>query len=297
MLPFPDIDPIALSLDLGLVQLDLTWYALAYMAGLLGGWWIAARALARPHLWGGTPPMSRDTLADFVLWTTAGIIIGGRLGYIAFYNPDILATPSRIFALWNGGMSFHGGFAGVALVALIFARKQGASTRQLADLLALAAPLGLLLGRLTNFINAELWGRATDAPWGIVFPGASSLCDDGTACARHPTQLYEAGLEGLLLGAILLTLAFGTRALTRPGTLTGLFLVGYGTARIFVEMFRQADAQFITADNPMGHVLSLGSMGLSMGQILSIPMIFAGLAFLAIRSPAAPGPAPVPKEA
>jgi len=289
MLPFPQIDPVAFSFGAGPINLQITWYALAYMFGLIGGWFIADRALARPALWGGSPPMSRAAFTDFVLWITAGVVVGGRLGHVLFYDPALLATPLEIFAIWEGGMSFHGGLAGVCVAAILFARSLGAPLRQCADLLALAAPVGLLLGRLANFINAELWGRPTDAPWGVIFPGNAALCADGAPCARHPSQLYEAGLEGLLLGALLITLAFGTRALSRPGTIAGLFFLGYGAARFFVEFFRQADAQFITPDNPLGHVLALGPIGLSMGQLLSMPMILAGLALiLAGRASAQP---------
>lgn len=280
MLPFPQIDPVAFSFAAGPINFQLTWYALAYMFGLMGGWFIADRALARPSLWGGTAPMSRAAFTDFVLWITVGVVIGGRLGHVFFYNPSLLATPLEIFAIWEGGMSFHGGLVGVCAAAFLFARSQNASLRQCADLLALAAPLGLLLGRLANFINAELWGRPTDAPWGVVFPGNAALCTDGQPCARHPSQLYEAGLEGLLLGTLLIALAFGTRALLRPGSIAGLFFLGYGIARLFVEHFRQADAQFITPDNPLGQVLALGPIGLSMGQLLSLPMILVGLALI-----------------
>ena len=280
MLPFPQIDPVAFSLGAGPINLQITWYALAYMFGLIGGWFIADRALARPSIWNGTPPMSRAAFADFVLWITVGVVVGGRIGHVLFYDPALLATPLEIFAIWEGGMSFHGGLAGVCIAAFLFARSLGAPLRQCADLLALAAPVGLLLGRLANFINAELWGRPTDAPWGVIFPGNAALCADGAPCARHPSQLYEAGLEGLLLGTLLIILAFGTRALSRPGTIAGLFFFGYGLARFFVEFFRQADAQFITPDNPLGHVLALGPIGLSMGQLLSMPMILAGLTLI-----------------
>lgn len=281
MLPFPQIDPVALAFDIGPLHLQITWYSLAYVAGLLGGWWMALRALSRPQLWGGAAPMDRDALADFVMWCTAGIVIGGRLGHVFFYNPALLATPLEIFAVWEGGMSFHGGFAGVVIAAALYARKIGAPLRQTADLVALAAPLGLFFGRISNFVNGELWGRPTDAPWGVVFPGPFALCQDGAPCARHPSQLYEAGLEGLLLGAIILLLAFGTRALSRPGAICGIFLIGYGAARVFVELFRQADVQFISPDNPMGYVLTFSGSGLSMGQVLSIPMILAGMILLA----------------
>jgi phosphatidylglycerol:prolipoprotein diacylglycerol transferase len=176
-------------------------------------------------------------------------------------------------------MSFHGGFLGIVAAAIWFCRRNGIPLAQMSDALAIAAPCGIMLGRLANFVNAELWGRPTDLPWGVIFPGELAQDCPGVEglCARHPSQLYEAGLEGLLLGLVLLWLAFGRGWLKRPWALTGVFLAGYGAARTFVELFRVADAQYITPENPLGHVVQVGAVGLSMGQLLSLPMVVAGL--------------------
>jgi phosphatidylglycerol:prolipoprotein diacylglycerol transferase len=213
-----------------------------------------------------------------------GVILGGRLGFVLFYQPGhYLANPGQILAVWQGGMSFHGGLIGAALGGWLYARRQGIAPLSLADAMALAAPPGILLGRLANFINAELWGRPTEMPWGVVFPGAAAQDCAGVAagmCARHPTQLYEAGLEGLLLGAALWWLVLRRGALMRPGLVAGAFFAGYGVARFLVEIWREADAQFVTPDNPLGHVLRLGEAGLQMGQVLSLPMILLGAALI-----------------
>jgi phosphatidylglycerol:prolipoprotein diacylglycerol transferase len=215
-----------------------------------------------------------------------GIIIGGRLGYVLFYEPaQFLASPGDIIKVWQGGMAFHGGFLGVVVAGLIFARRAGVPIPQLADALAMATPPGLLLGRVANFINAELWGRPTDVPWGVIFPGILAQQCAGIVegfCARHPSQLYEAGLEGLLLGLLLVWLAFARGWLKTPGAICGLFLAGYGASRFIVEFFRVADEQFITPENPLGRVLFLGDFGLSMGQLLSLPMVAVGVTILVV---------------
>ena len=278
-IPFPDISPEIFTLPLFGMEFSLRWYALAYIVGLLAGWALARRALARPALWpANTPPMSKQQLEDLVTWIILGVIIGGRLGFVLFYQPAYyLAHPAEILQIWQGGMAFHGGFLGVVAAVWIFCARQGLPKMQTADLLAIATPPGLLLGRIANFINAELWGRPTDMPWGVVFPPQAALCDS-TPCARHPSQLYEAGLEGLLLGAVLLYLAFRRGGFLRPGLIAGLLFAGYGTARFVVEFFRLADPHYITADNPYGHVLRLtDTIGLTMGQMLSLPMILAGI--------------------
>jgi len=203
---------------------------------------------------------------------------------VLFYQPAYyLSHPLEILMVWQGGMSFHGGFLGVVLAAWLFTGHHAIPRLPAADAIALGVPFGLLLGRLANFINAELWGRPTDMPWGVAFPGqAAQYCPDITGiCARHPSQLYEAALEGILLGLLLLWLAHKRGALRHPGRITGVFFAGYGTARFLVEFFRQADAQFITAENPMGYILQFGTYGLSMGQVLSLPMLLVGLAFIA----------------
>jgi len=285
-IPFPDLSPTLIEIPLGPITLPIRWYALAYIAGIIFGVWMAGRALARPALWQNeTPAMSKERLEDFTTWLIIGIILGGRLGYVLFYEPAyFLENPGDILRVWTGGMAFHGGFLGVLVVGLIFAWKHGISIPKLADLAALCTPPGIMFGRIANFINAELWGRPTDVPWGVIFPGVRAQDCPGFdgACARHPSQLYEAGLEGLVLGIVLIYLAFARGWLKTPGAICGLFLAGYGAARFFVEFFRVADEQYITPENPLGRVLFLGDFGLSMGQLLSTPMIIVGLVFIVI---------------
>ncbi|MBC7138544.1 MAG: prolipoprotein diacylglyceryl transferase [Defluviimonas sp.] len=291
---FPDLSPEIFTIHIGSFAFSLRWYALAYIAGLIAGWRIVVALMRRPGLWpAGRAPMPAERVEDLLTAIVLGVILGGRLGFVLFYQPaHFLANPLDIVKVWQGGMSFHGGFLGVVVAALWFCRRHGVPVLQLADALAIATPPGLFFGRIANFINAELWGRPTDLPWGVIFPGEAAQTCEGTAyglCARHPSQLYEAGLEGLVLGAVLLAAA-RAGALSRPGRVTGLFLAGYGAARFFVEFFRQADAQFITPDNPMGNVMQWGGAGLSMGQLLSLPMIAAGL-WLVLRA-RRPAPAP-----
>ena len=285
-IPFPDLSPTLIEIPLGPITLPIRWYALAYIAGIVLGVWMAGRALARPALWKDeTPAMTKERLDDFTTWLIVGIIIGGRLGYVLFYEPEyFLENPGDILRVWTGGMAFHGGFLGVLAAGLIFAWKHKISIPKLADLAALCTPPGLLFGRVANFINAELWGRPTDAPWGVIFPGvrAQDCPDVEGLCARHPSQLYEAGLEGLLLGLVLVWLAFTRGWLRTPGAICGLFLAGYGAARFFVEFYRVADTQYITPDNPLGRVVFLGDFGLSMGQVLSTPMIIIGVIFIVL---------------
>ena len=294
-IPFPDISPEIFTIPLwGERSFSLRWYALGYIVGIAIGWWIIARALKTLRLWGRDgAPMRADQLEAMSTWIVVGIIAGGRLGSVLFYTPGYyLENPAEILAIWQGGMSFHGGFLGVCAAVWLFSRKHGLATASIADLLAIAAPIGIGLVRIANFINAELWGRPTEAPWGVIFPGeAAQYCPGVTgACARHPSQLYEAALEGALLAAVLLHLAWRSGWLKRPGMLTGLFFLGYGLARFFVEFFRQADAQYITPDNPWGHVIRLSpEIGVTMGQLLSTPMIVIGAATLiwaARRAPA-----------
>jgi len=283
VIAFPDI-PNGIPIPLFGLDFTLRFYALAYMAGLIAGWRIIVALMRRPQLWpAGTAPMEPRRVEDLLTAIVIGVIVGGRLGYVLFYSPGhYLANPLDIPKVWQGGMSFHGGFLGVIAAGLWFCRRHGVPAMQLSDAMALVAPVGLFLGRIANFINAELWGRPSDAPWAVIFPGEAAQDCAGIAagaCARHPSQLYEAGLEGLVLGLILWLLLRGG-ALGRPGTITGAFLLGYGLSRAFVELFRQADAQFIAPGDPMGYVLNFGGWGLSMGQVLSLPMIAAGLWFL-----------------
>jgi phosphatidylglycerol:prolipoprotein diacylglycerol transferase len=253
-LPFPAIDPVLIQIG----PFALRWYALAYIVGILVGWLYARALIRREHLWGGKAPMTLADFDDFILWVTLGVILGGRLGYVLFYNPAHFAqNPLEALQLWKGGMSFHGGFLGCVLAVILFARRRGISILSLGDLTCAVAPVGLFLGRLANFINGELWGRPTDVPWAVVFPG-------GGLVARHPSQLYEASLEGLLL-LIVLALAIRAGALKRPGFILGAFMLGYGMFRSFAEFFREPDPQ-------LGFLWG----GLTMGMLLSIPLIFAG---------------------
>lgn len=252
-LPFPVIDPVALEIG----PLAIRWYALAYIAGILLGWWYIHR-LNRQHA-----VTAGADVDDFVTWAIFGIILGGRLGYVLFYQPGyFLANPAEILFVWQGGMSFHGGLLGIGAAVVVFARRRRIKPLSLADLVACAAPIGLFFGRLANFINAELYGRVSDVPWAMVFPGAGPE-------PRHPSQLYEAALEGLLLFVLLLFLARLPAVRARPGLLTGVFLLGYGAARSFVELYREPDAF-------LGYLPG----GVTMGQVLSIPMILVGVALL-----------------
>jgi phosphatidylglycerol:prolipoprotein diacylglycerol transferase len=289
ILPFPDISPEVFTLDFGGFSFSLRWYALAYIAGILIGWRLVVGLMRAPRLWpGGRAPMPPGRVEDLLTWVILGIILGGRLGFVLFYQPGYyLAHPVEILHVWEGGMAFHGGLAGVALAGVLWCRRNGVPLLPAADALAVATPAGLFLGRIANFINAELWGRPSTLPWAVVFPGErAQTCpvDWIGPCARHPSQLYEAALEGLVLLAVLLWMAWRTGALKRPGLLAGVFLAGYGIVRFAVEFVREADAQFVTPDNPLGHVVRFGAAGMSMGQLLSLPLIAAGLALiLAVR--------------
>ncbi len=290
-IPFPDISPEIFSIDLFGMTFALRWYALAYIVGLIAGWQLVLRCLKAPQLWAGPAPMTAEQLDRLLTWIILGVVLGGRLGFVLFYQPGYyLQNPGQILKVWEGGMSFHGGFLGVVVAAIAFGWLEKIPLRPMGDLLALAAPIGLLLGRLANFINAELWGRATTMPWGVAFPGeAAQACAGVTGiCARHPSQLYEAALEGLLLGAVLLWLVFRRGALMRPGLTMGTFLVGYGVARFVVEFFRQPDAQFVTTGNPLGLTFHIDGYGVTMGQTLSLPMIAVGLFFIARAKGQAP---------
>lgn len=294
VLQFPDISRNLFSVTLWGHELALRWYALAYLAGLIAGWRVIMALMARPGLWpGDRAPMEPRRVEDLLSAIVLGVILGGRLGFVLFYQRDYyLAHPSEILKVWEGGMSFHGGFLGVIAAGLWFCGRNGVPALQLSDAMALVAPIGLFFGRIANFINAELWGRPSDLPWAVVFPGEAAQSCPGIIpgeCARHPSQLYEAGLEGIALGLVLWWLV-RRGGLKRPGLVTGTFLLGYGLSRLFVELFRQADAQFITPDNPLGHVIGGATFGLSMGQLLSLPMVAAGLWFLARSSRAAPRP-------
>ena len=265
-MPFPNIDPVIFELG----PFAIRWYSLAYIIGLMAGWKYIARLNRTTALWGKgalpnglTTPAKEDDIDDMLLWLTLGVILGGRLGYVLFYNTSYyLANPGDALAVWQGGMSFHGGALGVIISVLIFARRRGIPLLALGDMVAITTPLGLGLGRLANFINSELWGRVSDVPWAVVFPNGGPL-------PRHPSQLYEAALEGLLLLLVLNILAWKFKALSKPGLLTGLFLIGYGASRAFIEFFREPDAH-------LGFLFD----AITMGQILSLPMIGAGIGFV-----------------
>ncbi len=258
IMPFPNIDPVALSLG----PLAIHWYGIAYVAGIMLGWFYARRLALTPRLWpNDTSPISAQHLDDFILWAAGGIVLGGRIGYILFYDLGaVAANPIRALEIWNGGMSFHGGLIGTTIAMILFARKNGIPVWSMFDIIAAVAPVGLLFGRIANFINGELWGRIADVPWAVVFP-------TGGPFARHPSQLYEAGLEGLVLLVILAVTIYVFRALKTPGIVTGIFVCCYALSRIFVEFFREPDAQ-------IGY---LAGNWLTMGMVLSTPMFLLGL--------------------
>ena len=258
LIPYPHIDPVLVHIG----PLAIRWYALAYIFGILLGWAYARAVVRSERLWGGKPPLTVVDFDDFVLWVTLGIIIGGRVGYVLFYNlPVFAAHPLQIFELWTGGMSFHGGFTGCVIAVVLFARSRGISILYLGDVTCAVGPIGLFLGRIANFINGELWGRPTDVPWAMIFPGGGPI-------PRHPSQLYEATLEGLVLFAIL-ALAMRAGALRRPGLAIGIFAVGYAIARTTCEFFREPDVQ-----------LGFLWQHTTMGMLLSIPLFLAGLGFI-----------------
>ncbi|MGZ5961754.1 MAG: prolipoprotein diacylglyceryl transferase [Rhizomicrobium sp.] len=295
-LPFPDIDRVALHIW---GPIAIRWYALAYIAGLLFGWWAAARMTRERGLWKNLPfngksPITADQVGDLVVWATFGVILGGRIGWILFYgialcsvSPEsafclgshgepglpmaFLTEPSRLITIWQGGMSFHGGLAGVAIALWLFCRRHKLELFNVADMLAVVAPIGLFFGRLANFVNGELWGKVTDVPWAMVFCTRHILEEFGGVCPaglqpRHPSQLYEAALEGLALFAILQIGLRVFRLHERPGLQTGIFFAGYGLFRFFVEFFREPDGPFLG--------------WFSMGMALSIPLWLAAAYFL-----------------
>ena len=258
VIPYPAFDPVLVHIG----PFAVRWYALAYIFGILIGWAYARFLVRSRKLWGGKAPMTVTDFDDFVVWVTLGIIFGGRAGYVLFYNlPHFAAHPVEILQLWNGGMSFHGGFAGCVIAVLLFGYKRGIPVLSLGDITCAVGPIGLFLGRIANFINGELWGRPTDVAWAIIFPGGGPI-------PRHPSQLYEATLEGLVLLAVLALLMWAG-ALKRPGLIIGSFAVCYSIARAACEFFREPDAQ-------LGFLWG----GATMGQLLSIPLFLAGVGFI-----------------
>ncbi|MEO8243668.1 MAG: prolipoprotein diacylglyceryl transferase [bacterium] len=282
-IPFPPLSPEIFAVDVGGFHLALRWYALAYIAGLIAGWWLVRRAIRTTRLWASGPPMTEPQVEQLLTWVIAGVILGGRIGYVLFYQPELyLQNPWQILQVWQGGMSFHGGFLGVVIAGVIFCRKERISMLSTGDLMAMVAPIGLFLGRIANFINGELWGRPTDMPWGVAFPGDAAQFCPGVlgVCARHPSQIYEALLEGILLGTLVMLAVWRAGWLAWPGRVMGLFVAGYGLARFAVEFVRQPDAQFVSDGNPLGLAWQVGGWGLTQGQALSVPMIAVGLFFL-----------------
>ena len=270
-LPFPAIDPVALAIG----PITIKWYALAYIAGLIGGWYYARRLVMADSLWGVVKRPQVVDIDDLVVWVALGVVLGGRIGYVLFYNlPMYIADPMEILAIRNGGMSFHGGFLGAILAFLLFARAKKLNGYTLLDIGAVVVPIGLFFGRIANFVNGELWGRvAPDFPYAIVFPTGGPL-------PRHPSQLYEAVTEGLLL-FIVMALAVRRFGFRKPGLLGGIFVLGYALARTFCEFFREPDRQlgFLFGDHlgPMGG-------GVTMGMLLCVPMMIVGLTYILLAA-------------
>jgi phosphatidylglycerol---prolipoprotein diacylglyceryl transferase len=256
-IPFPQIDPVMIEVG----PLAVHWYGMAYVAGILLGWWYARSLAANPRLWNGTPPFTPVDIDDFLVWAVAGIILGGRIGYVLFYDlPAFIAEPWRIVMLWTGGMSFHGGLAGTVVAMVLYARSRGFSAFSLFDVIGASVGLGLFFGRCANFINQELFGRPTDLPWAVIFPVAGPE-------PRHPSQLYEAALEGLVLLVLMRIMTHGFGSLRYPGLTAGAFIAWYAIARIFVEFFRSPDQQ-------IGYLFG---GWLTMGMVLSLPLLAIGI--------------------
>jgi phosphatidylglycerol---prolipoprotein diacylglyceryl transferase len=267
-LSFPAIDPVIFQIG----PVAIRWYGLGYVVGILFAWWYSHRLAATPRLWAnGQPAMTPVDIDDFLIWAAVGVVAGGRIGYVLFYDlPRYLAEPLAIFSVWEGGMSFHGGLLGVIVAMMLFSRRRGINTWSLFDVVAAGVPVGLGLVRAANFINSELWGRVSDAPWAVQFPNGGPL-------PRHPSQLYEAALEGAVLFAVLVWLVWARGKLKTPKYVGGAFIAGYGLVRIFVEFFREPDA----------HIGYLLGGWLTMGMVLSLPMVLAGVWAMATAQPVA----------
>ncbi len=257
-LAFPMIDPVIFEVG----PLAIRWYGLAYVTGIVLGWWFARRLVLTPHLWGKKgAPFGLADLDDFLVWAALGIVLGGRVGYILFYDLGrYIDNPLDIVKIWTGGMSFHGGALGLMLAVILFTSARGLAAFSYLDVIAVASTSGLFFGRIANFINSELWGRVTDVSWAFVFPNGGPL-------PRHPSQLYEAALEGVVLFIVLAALIYGWRKLALPGFIAGAWVFGYGVARIIVEFFRMPDA----------HIGYLAGGWLTMGMVLSLPMLVLGI--------------------
>ncbi|MCV0397557.1 MAG: prolipoprotein diacylglyceryl transferase [Rhizobiaceae bacterium] len=265
-LPFPNIDPVIVRLG----PLAIHWYGLGYVIGILFAWWYVRRLVTNQALWTeGKLPMRPLDVDDFVVWAAVGVVAGGRIGYILFYDlARYIENPFDMVAIWQGGMSFHGGLLGVFLAMVLFARRRGIHGWSLIDVVAASVPVGLGLVRVANFINSELWGRPTDVPWAFVFP-------NGGPESRHPSQLYEALLEGLVLFVVLRLLTHRALKLKTPGFVGGAFVAGYGLSRIVAEFFREPDA----------HIGYLAGGWLTMGMVLSLPMVAVGIWAMARAKP------------
>ncbi|TXM65553.1 prolipoprotein diacylglyceryl transferase [Methylobacterium sp. WL69] len=269
-LPFPAIDPVAVAIG----PITIKWYALSYIAGLLGGWFYARRLVATDRLWGASRRPSLNDIDDLIVWVALGVVLGGRIGYVLFYNlPLYLNDPLEILAIRNGGMSFHGGFLGAVLAMALFARSRKLAAFNLFDLAAVTVPIGLFFGRIANFVNGELWGRiAPDFDYAVVFPSGGPL-------PRHPSQLYEAATEGALLFGVMAVAVrvFGFR---KPGLLSGVFVLGYALARTFCEFFREPDRQ-------LGYLFGTegwATGGITMGMLLCLPMALVGLVTIVLAA-------------
>ena len=257
-LPFPNIDPVLFSIG----PLSVHWYGIGYVIGILFAWWYGKKLVNNARLWpNNNAPMDPLALDDFVLWAALGVVIGGRLGYVLFYNFGFyISNPLEIPAVWDGGMSFHGGILGTTVAMILFARKRGIPVWSMFDTIAAGVPIGLGVVRIANFINSELWGRVSDVSWAVYFPNGGPL-------PRHPSQLYEAALEGFVLFFVLALLIWKGNKLKAPGFIAGAFVAGYGLSRILVEFFREPDAQ-------LGYLVG-GWM--TMGMVLSVPMVLLGV--------------------
>lgn len=282
-LPFPNIDPILVQIG----PLAVHWYGIGYIVGILFAWWYAKRLVTNTRLWpDGVLPMKPIDLDDFIVWAAVGVVLGGRTGYVLFYDlRRYIDHPLDIFAIWQGGMSFHGGLLGVILAMTLFSIKRGIRIWSLFDVVAAGVPVGLGLVRIANFVNAELWGRVTDVSWGVVFCN-ERLQQTVAGCVaglepRHPSQLYEALLEGLVLFLVLRFLTHSRLKLKTPRFVGGAFICGYGLSRIFVEFFREPDQQ-------LGYLFG---GWLTMGMVLSLPMVLAGIWAMATAKPV-PQPQP-----
>jgi phosphatidylglycerol:prolipoprotein diacylglycerol transferase len=266
-IPFPDFDPVAIAIG----PLTIKWYGLSYLAGLIIGWMYVRSLLRQPQLWANnTPPFAVSKVDDLLMYITLGVVLGGRLGYVLLYEPSTyLASPLDILAVWKGGMSFHGALGGCAFAMWLFGRRNGINPYTAMDLGTASVPIGIFFGRLANFINGELFGRVTDVPWAMVFPHARFLHPDVEPATRHPSQLYEAALEGLFLFLFLRFLTHQRGALKQPGTVTGAFLTWYALARSIAEFFREPNA---------GNFFNIGPF--TAGQLYSLPMLAFGLYLL-----------------